>query len=403
MKENKNRLKRFTFKRIASVFIAVAMVLTCVSIVRPGTAVYGATYDGKMPELPNKIAKQAIKCSWPYGTAKSKYSYPGGKPTAEYAAALTKAYGSRSSWGKQTRAGASCDVFVGTVVRSCGYDTSFPRGLEPDLTYLPSSSKFEKVNVYKKEDFRPGDIIMVLFRGGGGHISIFVEYKDTAYIANAHYSLKTYGVRDAKAKTFKPSSYKMYSVYRAKNPCTTSFSKGDNSYQVKLLQEFLNWAGYFCGKPDGSYGANTEAAVKKFQQANGLEADGKFGSGSLAKAYEVAGKQPFTATESNMPSSGKPAATTSTGTSAAAATSSSGSKYTGAFPSSTVSKSKGKKAEIKKWQTFLKWYGYSKIKVDGDFGYQTIKYTKAFQKKMKLKRDGIVGPVTVKKAKQVRK
>lgn len=51
-------------------------------------------------------------------------------------------------------------------------------------------------------------------------------------------------------------------------------SKGDT---VKALQILLNGLGYSCGTADGKFGANTVAAVKKFQSKNKLKADGVVG------------------------------------------------------------------------------------------------------------------------------
>jgi N-acetylmuramoyl-L-alanine amidase len=62
--------------------------------------------------------------------------------------------------------------------------------------------------------------------------------------------------------------------------------KGNKGTQVKYLQKFLYWYGYKLGI-DGSFGSKTEKAVKAFQKANGLTADGVFGSKSLSKAKSV--------------------------------------------------------------------------------------------------------------------
>ena len=40
---------------------------------------------------------------------------------------------------------------------------------------------------------------------------------------------------------------------------------------------YLNINGYFCGKEDGKFGENTEAAVKAFQISHGLIPDGVIG------------------------------------------------------------------------------------------------------------------------------
>ena len=49
-------------------------------------------------------------------------------------------------------------------------------------------------------------------------------------------------------------------------PTTTfnSLKKGSKSDEVRRLQNLLNLLGYFCGAPDGSFGAKTEATVKAF-------------------------------------------------------------------------------------------------------------------------------------------
>ena len=59
-------------------------------------------------------------------------------------------------------------------------------------------------------------------------------------------------------------------------------------------------------------------------------------------------------------------------------------------------------SEIKKWQMFLKWYGFN-IAVDGDFGMQTLKATKDFQRQVGITDDGIVGNMTIAKAKVAKK
>ena len=54
----------------------------------------------------------------------------------------------------------------------------------------------------------------------------------------------------------------------------SGFKKGDYSDEVANLQERLFALGYFNGDIDGSFGSNTESAVKAFQEANDLEATG---------------------------------------------------------------------------------------------------------------------------------
>lgn len=59
--------------------------------------------------------------------------------------------------------------------------------------------------------------------------------------------------------------------------------RGSTGSEVRKIQEkLINW-GYMTGSVDGVYGAKTEAAVKRFQQKNGLTPDGIAGSATLAK------------------------------------------------------------------------------------------------------------------------
>ncbi len=54
-----------------------------------------------------------------------------------------------------------------------------------------------------------------------------------------------------------------------------------------------------------------------------------------------------------------------------------------------------KGADVKKWQYFLAGQGFSNVVADGDFGPETEKATRAFQQKIGLSVDGIVGTFTL--------
>lgn len=58
--------------------------------------------------------------------------------------------------------------------------------------------------------------------------------------------------------------------------------RGSSGSEVRQIQEKLKRWGYYNGSVDGIYGSKTEAAVKKFQKANGLTADGIAGKKTLA-------------------------------------------------------------------------------------------------------------------------
>ena len=61
-----------------------------------------------------------------------------------------------------------------------------------------------------------------------------------------------------------------------------TYKKGSSGQKVTEIQTKLkNW-GYYSGSVDGVFGSGTEEAVKKFQQSNGLTADGKVGPATLS-------------------------------------------------------------------------------------------------------------------------
>lgn len=59
--------------------------------------------------------------------------------------------------------------------------------------------------------------------------------------------------------------------------------KGSKGEQVKTLQRLLNALGHDCGSVDGDFGAKTEAAVRAFQKAERIEADGIVGRDTWSK------------------------------------------------------------------------------------------------------------------------
>lgn len=65
---------------------------------------------------------------------------------------------------------------------------------------------------------------------------------------------------------------------------TPTIKKGTRGDKVKYLQKFLNWYGGYGLAVDGISGTNTVNAIKKFQTAEGIKADGIYGKNSYAKA-----------------------------------------------------------------------------------------------------------------------
>ncbi len=71
--------------------------------------------------------------------------------------------------------------------------------------------------------------------------------------------------------------------FMAESVCEAAVLKqGSKGTQVRTLQTKLkNW-GYYTGSVDGVFGANTKAAVVRFQKKNGLTADGIVGAKTAA-------------------------------------------------------------------------------------------------------------------------
>lgn len=161
-----------------------------------------------------KIVEMAKKCSYKMGTGSIK-SYPSGHPKKAYKQAINKAYPNRSSWGTQTRAGASCDVAVGTIVRASGVDKKYPRGLDEQFDYRKTEhfkKKFKLLKNPKKKQLKPGDITVQEFMSGAGHTTIFLGGNK---VANAHYYGKTYPVIEKYSnKVRSASNTRQFYVYR---------------------------------------------------------------------------------------------------------------------------------------------------------------------------------------------
>ena len=118
-----------------------------------GKAVY--TSKAAVKTNAQKLAEKANEFA--YSTNTKDANYPSGKPKAAYKTALYKAYPNLKSKTSAAAKGASCDVFVGTCVRSAGIDPNFPRGLSP--SYLAKSDKFKLVKV-TASTIQNGDIIV---------------------------------------------------------------------------------------------------------------------------------------------------------------------------------------------------------------------------------------------------
>ena len=168
-----------------------------------------ANYTFKVVHVngPQSIAQTAVALAWPVGTAKSKYLYKGGSATSAYKKALDVAFPNHKNWGKVTGSGASCDVFVATVCRYCGYDTSMPSARQSQAKHLKSSSKWTLVNyTYKESDLRDGDLIIYRRSNGNGHVCFYVKVNGKGCLIEAAYKDKYAYVNTSLKKVLKPAS-----------------------------------------------------------------------------------------------------------------------------------------------------------------------------------------------------
>ena len=137
-------------------------------------------------------------------------------------------------------------------------------------------------------------------------------------------------------------------------------SKGTD---VRNLQQDLTTLGYYWAEITGNFGARTETAVKRFQEENGLTADGVAGAKTLnAIAAAVARK------------GGTSASSSSAG---------------------TALKLNSQGTKVSQLQTDLKQLGYYYAEITGNFGSRTEAAVKAFQKAKGLTADGVAGTRTL--------
>ena len=130
---------------------------------------------------------------------------------------------------------------------------------------------------------------------------------------------------------------------------------GSSGDAVRALQRRLKELEYYDGSVDGSFGAGTEAAVRLFQQRNGLTVDGKAGRATLNKLYDSS-----------------------------------------VVRNSSSLREGDQNDEVKRLQNALKQLGYYAGSVDGKYGTSTSDAVRAFQIQNKLTPvDGVAGTTTL--------
>ena len=173
-----------------------------------------------------------------------------------------------------------------------------------------------------------------------------------------------------------------------------TLSVGNEGPGVKILQNRLKSFGFLSGAADGVYGAATEEAVRDFQRANGLKADGKAGHDTLQKLFAGTVTN-ASGSKSNTKPTAKPKATPKNNSGKATATPNAYIRVTPAPDGSYVTLERGHMgSEVSKLQRALKNAGYFKGEVDGYFGEDTEEAVKKYQKAKGLVQDGKAGFAT---------
>ena len=164
----------------------------------------------------------AVALAWPEGTSSSKTVYPGGSPSEAFKAAHEKF--TPGGGDACARAGASCDMFVATVVRYTGYDDKYPLGAVPDqYDYVKKHSDLWEVIDWSdgdKSKVKPGDIII---ENGQGHTQMIVEDSD----GNIKYASASHCSYYGKIKSFYAPRQPAY-IVRAKNANNSTTGVSDS-------------------------------------------------------------------------------------------------------------------------------------------------------------------------------
>jgi len=178
-------------------------------------------------------------------------------------------------------------------------------------------------------------------------------------------------------------------------PTPKSLQRGfTDSEEVRKLQKRLKELGWYSGSADGDFGPATEAAVKAFQRANGLTADGKAGQQTLNRlnSSSAVSKKQASATATPKPTAKRTATPRPT-------------QRVTATPRPTATPNLSKEyylqagasgQRVRTLQNRLIQLGYLGGKATGTYDEATEAAVRAFQKKTKgLWEDGVAGPDTL--------
>ena len=161
----------------------------------------------------------------------------------------------------------------------------------------------------------------------------------------------------------------------------------ESSGRVRVLQKALNMLGYNAGNEDAVYGKGTEAAVRWFQQVQGLTADGKAGEKTLKRIESFFNADGTVRSDYTPPTAAVAPATTAPDASG-----------TGLFGGNYAKMVRGEvSSRVRVLQTALNALGYSVGTADAVYGSGTEAAVRLFQVMQGLTADGKAGEKTLKR------
>ena len=202
-----------------------------------------------------------------------------------------------------------------------------------------------------------------------------VQFKSfTGFIMRKFLTVPSAALKEFKVEARPASKYAKIKTISGLGEAPKETRKGSSGDAVEKLQRALQIKGYLKGTVDGKYGEATAEAVRKYQRAVKLSANGAANSATIAKLFGIASK---TTIKDDPGMSGiKSIAQIS-------------------VPNTSSPGSSGK--HVKTLQQALKLKGYYKGMVDSSYGKGTQDAVKRYQRAVGLSADGIAGFSTIRK------
>lgn len=302
-----------------------------------------------------------------------------------YAGGVDGIYGSTTTSAVkafQRANGLSGDGQAGTQTQTKLYSANAKYATSPVTTANPDQTRTLSVGMTGNDVYALQERLIELNYLSGVADGVFGTETQNALIAFQNRNGLT-ADGTAGASTLKKLSGSCKAATATAAPSSNgTLHEGDSGEDVYNLQARLFELGYYNGRIDGRYSSETTAAVKAFQKANGLSADGIAGSGTLSILY---GDAPVSYNAYfGLSGNGASGGTTTV-------------VPTPVPDMTTVIQWESEGDNVRQYQQRLVELGYLDSKsVTGKFNQKTVEATKAFQTMNDLKVDGAAGPQSLK-------